>query len=87
MHFCIVIMQVESASMHRTILHRNAETKGIVSISKQADVPSIYAQLARVQEENLQLRRWLDVLEELLVRQQNVTYSSCMFTCPCRLMN
>lgn len=41
--------------------------KGIVSISEQADVPAIYAQLARVQEENLQLRTKLNVLEELLV--------------------
>ena len=64
MCFCTVIMQVDSASMHRTAPHYNADAKGIVSISEQ-DVRAIYAQLAKVQEENLQLRRRLDVLEEL----------------------
>ena len=58
-------MQVDSASMH--MVHRNADAKGVVSISQQADEPTVYAQLARVQEENLQLRRRLDILEELLV--------------------
>ena len=67
MRFCMVIMQGDSASMHRIIPHWNADAKGIVSISEPADVPAIYAQLARVQEENLQLRRRLNVLEELLV--------------------
>ncbi len=67
MCFCTVIMQVDSANMHRTMLHRNADAKGIVSSSEQADVSTIYAQLAMVQEENLQLRRRLNVLEELLV--------------------
>jgi len=62
----LVVMQVDSASMHRTAPHYNADAKGIVSISEQ-DVRAIYAQLAKVQEENLQLRRRLDVLEELLV--------------------
>ncbi|DBA95648.1 TPA: hypothetical protein ACH3X3_013491 [Trebouxia sp. C0006] len=58
--------EVDSASMHRTAPHYNADAKNIVSISEQ-DVRAIYAQLAKVQEENLQLRRRLDVLEELLV--------------------
>lgn len=62
----LVIMQVDSASLHRTALHWNADAKGIVSISEQ-DVHAIYAQLAKVQGENLQLRRRLDFLEELLV--------------------
>ncbi len=65
MRFCIVIMQVGSASMQ--IMHKNADAKGIVSVSQQADEPTVFAQLARVQEENLQLRRRLNILEELLV--------------------
>ena len=52
--FLLVVMQVDSASMHRTAPHYNADAKGIVSISEQ-DVRAIYAQLAKVQEENLQL--------------------------------
>lgn len=67
MRFCMVIMQGDSASMNRITPHWNADVKGIVSTLEQADVPAIYAQLARVQEENLQLRRRLNVLEELLV--------------------
>ncbi len=59
MHFYIVILQVDSASMHRHV-----DVKGIVSISEQADVSTV---LARVEEEILQLRRRLNVLEELLV--------------------
>ena len=59
MHFYIVILQVDSASMYGHV-----DVKGIVSISEQADVSTV---LARVEEEILQLHRRLNVLEELLV--------------------